>query len=99
MTISPPRISATTEQPSQSQEKDDIIQLVCARLLTKFPSIGAAHIEHVIEVEYNRFSSARVRTYIPVLVEHNVRQQLQLEHTYIASIATTEDSSVQPGPT
>ena len=59
-----------------SQRERDAIKTVAARLATVFPHTPAAHIDQSVEQAYHRFDGSRVRTFVPLLVEHAVRDEL-----------------------
>jgi hypothetical protein len=66
------------DNPQQPHELD-AIRTVSARLSTAFPDVPAAHVDETVQVAYHRFDRSRVRTFVPVLVEHAARDELTEE--------------------
>ncbi|WP_375384140.1 three-helix bundle dimerization domain-containing protein [uncultured Microbacterium sp.] len=55
------------------------------RLKRRFPGWDDDALFALIADELEAFDSARLREYVPVLIEHNVRQRLQATHEPAAS--------------
>ena len=49
------------------------------RLAARFPTLERGHITEVVHEEHDRLNDARVRDFIPVLVEHAATERLRLE--------------------
>jgi hypothetical protein len=58
------------------QKEKDAVEQVAERLAEKFPDVDRAHVDDVVHSEYEALAGARVRDYIPVLVEHESREDL-----------------------
>ncbi|MDR6980719.1 hypothetical protein J2X68_007461 [Streptomyces sp. 3330] len=63
-------------QPSGSQEEAVAVRDLVARLRATWPTVGEAAVEAVVRSAYDSFRQARVRAYIPILVERRVRRTL-----------------------
>ena len=50
---------------------------VVDRLAEKYPSMPRKHIEDIVEQEHRSLDTGRVRHYVPILVEHAVRDRLR----------------------
>ncbi len=50
------------------------------RLRVRFPEVDEAYIFALIADELESFDGARLRAYVPVLVEHNVTKRLKVAH-------------------
>lgn len=50
------------------------------RMLRRFPDLGEDAMFELIAEELESFSGARLRDYVPVLVEHNVVARLRQRH-------------------
>ncbi|MFJ6026599.1 three-helix bundle dimerization domain-containing protein [Pseudarthrobacter sp. NPDC092424] len=50
---------------------------VVDRLAEKYPDLPREHIEVIVEQEHRSLDSGRVRDYVPILVEHAVRDRLR----------------------
>ena len=67
--------SDVPEQPAESSSIDAAIH----RIATRYPEIDRARIESLVSDSAHRLDGARVRDFIPVLVEHDVMEQLRAE--------------------
>jgi hypothetical protein len=50
---------------------------VVDRLAEKYPAVPRAHIEDIVQQEHRSLDTGRVRDYVPILVEHAVRDRLR----------------------
>lgn len=50
---------------------------VVDRLAEKYPAVSRKHIEDIVEQEHRSLDTGRVRDYVPILVEHAVRDRLR----------------------
>lgn len=50
---------------------------VVDRLAEKYPDVPRHHIEGIVEQEHRLLDAGRVRDYVPILVEHAVRERLR----------------------
>jgi hypothetical protein len=66
---------AEHEQPADQHDRH-ALATVMARLGTAFPDVPPAELEAFILREYSRFSGSRIRSFVPLLVEHAVRDEL-----------------------
>ena len=57
----------------------DEVDLVVDRLVARFPTLERDHVARVVQEEHDRLGKARVRDFIPVLVEHAATERLRLE--------------------
>lgn len=48
------------------------VELVVRRLQGRLPAVPARALERAVEVEFQSFSSARVRDFLPVLIERRL---------------------------
>ena len=62
-----------------TDKEKDAVENVAERLTEKFPTVDPAHVEEVVQAEYEALADARVRDYIPVLVENESRNDLIAE--------------------
>ncbi|NUR57770.1 MAG: hypothetical protein HOV87_03570 [Catenulispora sp.] len=63
-----PALAADTEQ--------DAIDSVTARLAATFEDVPRDQVEALVQRALRRFDDSRVRTFVPVLVEHAARDEL-----------------------
>ena len=60
------------------QKEQDAIRKLVARLAEIFsPTHSADQVGQVVHANYHRFDDSKVRTFIPLLVEHGAREQLR----------------------
>ena len=52
------------------------IDAVAARLAAAFADVSRDSVEDSVRRAYRRFENSRVRTFVPLLVEHAVRDEL-----------------------
>ncbi|MDV8147189.1 three-helix bundle dimerization domain-containing protein [Arthrobacter sp. B10-11] len=50
---------------------------VVDRLAEKYPAVPRQHIEDLVEQEHRSLDTGRVRDYVPILVEHAVKDRLR----------------------
>jgi hypothetical protein len=62
--------------PKQKSERDSIDDIT-ARLSKKYPKLSASEVADVVEKQYAKLQTAKLREYIPVLVEHQAKQVLR----------------------
>jgi hypothetical protein len=73
---------------TEADASDDDVDLVIDRLAARFPTLERDHVERVVQEEHDRLGEARVRDFIPVLVEHAATERLRLEaHPLFTPIA------------
>jgi hypothetical protein len=51
------------------------LDVVTTRLAAAFPDVPPAALEESVRREYHRFDKSRVRAFVPLLVEHAVRDE------------------------
>jgi hypothetical protein len=61
---------------SEEEEARAISQLI-VRLVLRFPQLPARLVEEMVSSAHQSFAGARVRNFIPLLVEHDVLIQLK----------------------
>ncbi len=64
--------------PKQKSEREAIDDVV-ARLQKKYPKSSKSDVSKVVEAQYAKLGSAKLRDYIPVLVEHEAKQVLKAQ--------------------
>ncbi|MET0829992.1 MAG: hypothetical protein ABWY26_10755 [Microbacterium sp.] len=62
---------------SEMRDDDDVTAI--DRLAERFPTLAREHIAQVVHEERDRLSDARIRDFIPVLVEHSATERLRRE--------------------
>jgi len=68
-----------------TEKEKEAVERVADRLAEKFPDVDREHIEDVVHGEYDALADAKVRDYIPLLVEHESREDLTDEARTSAS--------------
>lgn len=69
------------------------IRNVAARLTAACPWADAATVEATVRTAYAAFREARVRTYVPILVERRTRKLLSPTCTEVEAEAASEQSA------
>ena len=64
---------------NEDQAEKEAVGGVADRLIAKHPGINQSFIRELVQREYERLQQAKLRDYIPVLVEHAVKQDLKAE--------------------
>jgi len=64
---------------NESDDDGDTTADVIERLAARFPTLPRDHIVEVVHQEHDRMDGARVRDFIPLLVEHEATERLRLE--------------------
>ncbi|MFD8635317.1 three-helix bundle dimerization domain-containing protein [Streptomyces sp. NPDC059533] len=70
-----PAAPPSPSRPGSTEESASIRDMV-ARLGAAFPSVDAATVEATVRAEYDSFREARIRAFIPILVERRSRRAL-----------------------
>ncbi len=61
------------------ETKDPVLMRVIGRLNARYPEAPRSHIESIVVEEYDTLNRGRIKTYIPILVEHSARNRLHSE--------------------
>ncbi|MGO4689166.1 three-helix bundle dimerization domain-containing protein [Glaciibacter sp. 2TAF33] len=60
------------KKKSEREAIDDVVK----RLKKKYPDIPGKHIEQIVDDNYTKLQNAKLRDYIPVLVEHGAKSEI-----------------------
>lgn len=63
----------------ENETENHLIQHVVERLAARYPQTPRAHVEDVVADEFESLNGGRIRTFVPVLVEHSARDRLHRE--------------------
>ncbi|NNC11597.1 hypothetical protein HII28_06865 [Planctomonas sp. JC2975] len=63
-------------KPEKRSEVEEVEE-VAKRLTAKHPELKAKDVREVVQREYEKLQEARLRDFIPVLVEHAAKQELK----------------------
>ncbi|OQR63504.1 hypothetical protein B6E66_14400 [Streptomyces maremycinicus] len=63
--------------PPPPQDETASLRDLAARLRTAYPSVDAAVVETTLRTAYEAFGQARIRAYVPILVERRCRNALR----------------------
>ena len=69
-------MSRTTPQAPSPALEHAAIDMAKARLRTRFPDVEPEQFAATVDDVYHSFDDSRIRTYVPLLVEHEVREAL-----------------------
>ncbi|MEU9700985.1 three-helix bundle dimerization domain-containing protein [Streptomyces sp. NPDC047981] len=64
------------DPPLDSPDESPSVRDIAARLRAAFPLVDAVVVDATVRTAYEAFRQARVRAYIPILVERRSRQAL-----------------------
>ena len=70
--MEPPDAPARSEEAAAGEHAAD-------RLADRFPDVDRDRIDELVEQRHREFDGAPVRDFVPVLVEHDVKQELREE--------------------
>ena len=84
---------------SETADDGESTATVIDRLAARFPTLEREHITQVVNEEHDRLNGARVRDFIPVLVEHEATERLRLEaQPLLSSTEAGDGAAVVDGP-
>lgn len=70
-------VAAQDRQRAHRQRSEELaLAKIADRIAGQFPELSSEQIEQVIHGRYEAFAGARVRDFVPVLVERQVRREL-----------------------
>jgi hypothetical protein len=64
------------KKKSEREAIDDVVK----RLKKKYPDTSGKHIEQIVDDNYKKLQNAKLRDYIPVLVEHGAKSEIVKEN-------------------
>ncbi|MGW1894385.1 three-helix bundle dimerization domain-containing protein [Streptomyces sp. NPDC002004] len=69
----PPGSAAQSAARHEQQDELAAVRRVAEHLQSVYPSIDAATVDALVHQAHSRLSAARIRTYVPILVERRAR--------------------------
>lgn len=63
----------------ERQDEKRLLDGLIARMAEQFPTLPREHVERVVRAEHDALRDKPLRTYIPLLVEHEARRRLKTE--------------------
>ena len=60
-------------------EEETTVRAVIDRLSARFPEAPRQHIAGIVGEEYESLADGRIRSYVPILIEHEARDRLHRE--------------------
>ena len=69
----------TTDDTKKPDEEDIAVEHAAERLADRYPEVPREHIDELVEKHHEEFEGAPVRDFVPVLIEHDVKQELKAE--------------------
>lgn len=63
----------------QQATEDELVDQVVDRIAERFPDAPRDEVEEVVDEEHHRLDGNPIREFVPVLVEHEVRDRLRAE--------------------
>ncbi|WRZ88559.1 hypothetical protein OHB54_05500 [Streptomyces sp. NBC_01007] len=95
-----PAAGPTAHKAARQDEAVALLRLT-ARLKAAYPSVDPSVVDEVVATARGSFQQAKVRTYVPILVERRVRALLGSPHddeTTHAPTAVGDESTERPAP-
>jgi hypothetical protein len=65
-----------SDDRQNASEEDIAVEHAAERLAERFPDVPREHIDALVEKHHEGFEGAPVRDFVPVLVEHDVKREL-----------------------
>ena len=60
-----------------TEDETRVIEALVQRLVSRFPHVPPEAVSGVVEEAYGRFTDARFRDFVPLLVEHDAKERLR----------------------
>lgn len=83
-------------EPSARQDEAVALIRMAAGLKTAYPSVDAAIVDAAIATAHGTFQQAKIRTYVPILVERRVRYMLGASDREAGSPASAAERGSAP---
>ncbi|MGO4533343.1 three-helix bundle dimerization domain-containing protein [Leifsonia sp. 2MCAF36] len=68
-----------TTDDRRNNEEDIAVERAAERLAERYPGVPRERIDELVEKHHEGFDGAPVRDFVPVLIEHDVKEQLNAE--------------------
>ena len=65
-----------TDDIQTRSDEDIAVEHAAERLAERFPEVPRQRIDELVEKHHEEFEGAPVRDFVPVLIEHDVKQEL-----------------------
>jgi len=69
----------TTDDRLNRDDEDIAVEHAAERLAERYPTVPRERIDELVEKHHENFAGAPVRDFVPVLIEHDVKQELNAE--------------------
>ena len=69
----------TIDDRLNRDDEDIAVEHAAERLAERYPSVPRERIDELVEKHHENFEGAPVRDFVPVLIEHDVKQELNAE--------------------
>ena len=80
-----------------SVPESEQLAAVADQLAGRFPGAAVDDIRSLVESEHSRLESSRIRAYVPVLIEHSVRDRLRRAGYEGTMRPVSESTAAPPG--
>ena len=67
------------DRRQNASEEDLAVEHAAERLAERYPEVPRERIDELVEKHHEEFDGAPVRDFVPVLIEHDVKQELNAE--------------------
>jgi hypothetical protein len=72
-------LGMTTDDRQKAAEEDLAVEHAAERLADRYPGVPRERIDELVEKYHGEFDGAPVRDFVPVLIEHDVKRELNAE--------------------
>ena len=84
----------TRDDRQTAADEDIAVEHVAERLADRYPGVPRERIDELVEKHREEFDGARVRDFVPVLIEHDVKQELNAPHRGAHETGQQEERAV-----
>jgi len=67
------------DDTKNATDEDIAVEHAAERLADRYPQVPRERIDELVEKHHEEFEGAPVRDFVPVLIEHDVKQELKAE--------------------
>lgn len=68
-----------SDERQRASEEDIAVEHAAERLAERYPDVPRDRIDQLVEKHHEEFDGAPVRDFVPVLIEHDVKQELNAQ--------------------
>lgn len=84
----------TTDDRQNAADEDIAVEHAAERLADRYPDVPRQRIDELVEKHREEFDGAPVRDFVPVLIEHDVKQELNAPRRGAGETGQQEERAV-----